>query len=301
MCYGIIDYERDQHSRTLINKLVSCISWVVIINEFTLSTGSLLLLTFGPLPSFLCYFDQVMRPTVIFQIVLLLDSILVTRYMFIFHMKNPTAAQDDFWSFFLFIWSFSAALLTHIVFVLLPGHNTALFYICLGRYPAGYDPTNKKKNIAINLLMLVSFVLHILAAVRYFYFKYQEKRQLLPQVATPVHIHICHINEATLTGLLSNFCAITMLFCSSYVAFRMVSIDHERVNEFSEFVWIYIYTLYLHILMEGLGIINFFVQNPAARGYFIRTFVHSQIGQFLREIGSHFSLFNNEPNVIEMN
>ncbi len=38
------------------------------------------------------------------MIVLFYDAITLSRYIFIFWLKNPTAVEDSFWSLFINIW-----------------------------------------------------------------------------------------------------------------------------------------------------------------------------------------------------
>jgi hypothetical protein len=45
------------------------------------------------MPHALCYLDTLIRNVVIVRLLILLDSILIVRYVFTFHAKNPTAVQ----------------------------------------------------------------------------------------------------------------------------------------------------------------------------------------------------------------
>jgi hypothetical protein len=39
------------------------------------------------------------------QIFIFFNMAVIVRYLFIFHSKNPTAIQDDFWIVFLNLWA----------------------------------------------------------------------------------------------------------------------------------------------------------------------------------------------------
>jgi hypothetical protein len=42
-------------------------------------------------------------------IVFLLDAIVVTRYVFIFRLKNPASFDDEFWCCFITVWIYAAS------------------------------------------------------------------------------------------------------------------------------------------------------------------------------------------------
>jgi len=282
--YYALEYEKDQSNRTLINELVAGIVMLQMTTTFLVNLTSFTLFSFGPLPTYVCHFDEIMRPVQIFQIILLLDAILIVRYMFVFHLKNPTATQDDFWTFFIILWSFLASVLVHFVFAFLPGYKVSMVYICLGRFPAGHNLTYAKRNFAMNSLLLISFIAHIMVGVRYSYYKYQEKRNLLPQVSSPMRVTIQCINKATLASFFGNFFSITLLVCTSYSAHKMIAMDKHNVNEESEFIWIYIYTLYSPALLQMLCLAIFVHQNPALKVFMIKQIKDSRMAYVITKL-----------------
>ncbi len=46
-----------------------------------------------------------------FRVIILTDIVLIVQYIFVFHSKNPTAVQDDFWTLFINLWACSKFLL----------------------------------------------------------------------------------------------------------------------------------------------------------------------------------------------
>ena len=54
---------------------------------------------YGPLRSTpaICTVHVYISITTMMQGLLLLDAIIIVKYLFIFYMKNPTAVQEDFW------------------------------------------------------------------------------------------------------------------------------------------------------------------------------------------------------------
>lgn len=105
--------------RTLINQLVSSLLVRSIIFSFTVEVLDIAFYIIGPFPLLLCYLELFLRSSLTMQGILYLDSIFIIRYLFVFHMKNPTATQDDFWIRFLNIWTSGNFLLQYSIFTLM--------------------------------------------------------------------------------------------------------------------------------------------------------------------------------------
>jgi hypothetical protein len=278
------EYTNDQPRKTLINELVSRIQYIQITYTLTGCLIPVILFSYGPLPQFVCQIDEILRPAHIIQIVIMLDAILIIRYLFVFHLKNPTGTQDDFWSFFLTLWSFIASFLIQGVFSSWPGHNPNMFYICIGKFPAGHDQKNGKRNIFINVLFLISFLAHLAAGYRYYLYKREERKNLVPNVSTSLQATISNINKSMVTSLFTNFCAITFILGLSYAAHRMISMDKQHVNEFSEYIWIYMFCLYGQVISLLFALLMFFYQNPASWGYIKHGVMDSLVGSIYNKI-----------------
>ena len=172
----IVNYERDKSNRTLINQLLSSL---IICNFFLslfLQFSFCIRYIFGPVHEILCYLDLMLIPGTVMLHILFLDAIYIVRYIFIFHTRNPTVSQDDFWNCFLCIWMAGACFITHLVFMIMPGNNPNYFYICLGKIPRNYYNEKTKVNYSLQFILLFSFLVHILGGVRYLVFKLKEKK-----------------------------------------------------------------------------------------------------------------------------
>ena len=76
---------------------------------------------YGPLPANLCLLSFTMKLAITTQGLLYLNAIILSKYLFIFWLKNPTAFHDDFWSFFYDVWATLLAWTAHGVIAFLPG------------------------------------------------------------------------------------------------------------------------------------------------------------------------------------
>jgi hypothetical protein len=176
----IVKYEREKSNRTLINQLLSSVlvwpTFLSIVDNF------LLVIRFMPVgnPKILCYLDLILKPSATMYCILFLDAILIVRYIFIFHTKNPTVTQDDFWNCFLCIWLFGLSFISHFVFAILPGNNPNHFYVCLGSTSQKHKNEKTKENLVLLYVLVFSAVAHIFVAVRYLIFKHNEKKTMGP-------------------------------------------------------------------------------------------------------------------------
>ena len=108
LCIGIIWFERygSDLRRILIYRLVSCICWCLLQGMIFLWLADVVLYFYRPFPLWICYLQIIYRQAVILRLILLFDSIIITRYIFIFWLKNPLHFDDEFWCSFI-NWSIS--------------------------------------------------------------------------------------------------------------------------------------------------------------------------------------------------
>jgi hypothetical protein len=99
LLYSIIWYEHfgSDLKRTLINKFAVSICWCGIESEIVLQGLTMIRYTLGPFPSSVCIIRTILLYSATMNVLLFIDLNLLTRYFFIFFLKNPAALKDDFW------------------------------------------------------------------------------------------------------------------------------------------------------------------------------------------------------------
>ncbi len=104
--YGIIWFERfgSDLKRIFINRIVSSICWNFLLWLIVVQIPELFWFFYHPVSENFCLINLLLRNAFFTQIVLFLDVIVISRYIFIFWMKNPLSFQDDFWHCFINIW-----------------------------------------------------------------------------------------------------------------------------------------------------------------------------------------------------
>jgi hypothetical protein len=97
---------------------------------------------------------------------LILTGIIVTRYIFIFWLKNPAAFQDDFWNLLINIWIVGYSILSQYISFMLPGRYAIFYYICTGKNPLQDEDVPLKTATDLQILSLTMFLLHIFVVLR---------------------------------------------------------------------------------------------------------------------------------------
>ena len=83
--------------RTMINNFLSSTCWSYTIYCFCVQSVNIGRYFAGPLPKALCFLKTVVMNSVALQILMFLDGVVLTRYTFIFILKNPFHFKDEFW------------------------------------------------------------------------------------------------------------------------------------------------------------------------------------------------------------
>ena len=177
--------------------------------------------------------------------ILFLDAGCIVRYCFVFHTKNPTAFQHDFWKMFLCMWIYCFGIMAHIVFALLPGKNPNYFYICLGRMPINLMNQPFKINWILNIGLMISFCAHLSVSVKYQIFKFKEKQIINPILPMPMISSHTMANKSNLATFATNFFGMaSLIFFGTVPAFKINFMDIETLNTYPNYLWAYIMYLY---------------------------------------------------------
>jgi len=104
LCLGIIWYERfgSDLKRILLNRLVSCICWCLVKGMILYWSADVSSYIYRPFPEWVCFMQTILRNSFVTRLIVLFDAIIISRYIFIFHLKNPLHFDDDFWCRFIF-------------------------------------------------------------------------------------------------------------------------------------------------------------------------------------------------------
>jgi hypothetical protein len=146
--WSIVWFEKHgtDNRRTLINKFASSGCWCAIEYFIFAQTLDNIRYIYGPLSKSLCFFIRVVKSTIFFQMFLYLDLIVLSRYLYIFHLKNPAGFADDFWALFFNLWVAMVSLLVKRSYHFVSIQHTMTYYFCCGLDPRISHHSTRRNN-----------------------------------------------------------------------------------------------------------------------------------------------------------
>ena len=248
----IIKYEKNLHYRTLINQMVSSVMWNALLYNIVMPPLTLLFNIITPINSpVVCRIYFLVHSIITDHVVFLADAMIVIKYIFIFHLKNPTAVQDDFWKFWINLWTYIFCLLTGIVYNTIPGRDKPRISICIGKIPMKHIKAPYKiagHSIFMFLLTLLInvgfFTVHIIH--RIFGLKKMQKYQKYQS-------QFANVNKTNLFSFVPTFLVFVLLFCGHFLADKVSSLHPSVLDSYPYYIMEYA----LEALMSSSAILIF--------------------------------------------
>jgi hypothetical protein len=208
--YFIIWYERfgSDSKRIMTNKFVSMICWYAIIGLQLAFWSDTYFFLFAPMSTFSCQTIAFVRMTIASNILTFLNFIVISKYIFIFWMKNPGSVQDDFWHVFISLWTFCFSCIFSLVKMFQPRKEMIFYYIAIDGDP---DTDNHLKARADDQIEpLFCFLLHLAITLRVQIFKYiknHNSSSVAPQqlpISTITQMYFQNMGKVTLADFLTS-------------------------------------------------------------------------------------------------
>ena len=181
---GIIWYERngDHNYRTVLNQLFSTISWVTISYLVLVYIPEGIRFLNGPLPELFCDFHNFLKNFLTCCFILLFDSIICLRYIFIFKWGKFSVFDENLVAIFVQVSILTLSLWMALVKKISIGRNPLNYYMCCGKNPDEGNTAEEKNTVirkydTTGILVILSFALHLIASTKIFlYQRNMEKR-----------------------------------------------------------------------------------------------------------------------------
>ncbi len=137
LLYSIIWYERNgnDNKRTLVNAFASLacrggIEYLVVAQML-----ECIYFIFGPMPVYFCFLARILRSAIFIEIILFFDLMIISRYFYIFLLKNVSILDEQFWTTFFHYWVKLFCIVSMIAWHLIVTKQPFNYYICLGTDP----------------------------------------------------------------------------------------------------------------------------------------------------------------------
>ena len=255
--YGMIWFEHygSDKKRTLINRMFASACWTSMQVYLFVIPLEMVRYVFGPLPGTVCFFHLIHKNVISVETALFSNGVTLSRYLYVFYLKNPSEFQDEFWHTFINLWVGCFGFLSQFTFMYLPGHQPISYYICIGIDPKqDGDTIIYKKNIVVNIMMLLSVVIQVSVAVRF----------IIHRVQIDAASNYTH-KESFLKEIISDFFIAFGIFAMSslygYLLFHTNNLEPALFNVYPNYLFLYSLHFFFPLLTCSLFAIFFYVRN----------------------------------------
>jgi hypothetical protein len=251
---GIIlfDQIRSDLKRIIITRLFCSGCWFSIGYLFLVQLVDIFRYIYGPLPEFVCFYHHVIKNAMSQQLLIILNLVVIFRYVFIFWLKNPAAFQDEFWHLFLVIWMSGFSLVSQWVFAYFPGTQSLNYYVCLGIYPTeSSEMFSPKQNHLMRLFQFFTVTLLFFMYIRIEKFRVKGS------------------SHNNLINLDNNFFASVFMYCF-YAVFVLVfvllilkinSMDPKTANFYPNYLYFNFYHLLAPVALSLLAAVLYCIKH----------------------------------------
>ena len=239
LCYSIVWYERYglDCKRTIINQLYALQWWTGIEFILMVTLPDWLRLIFGPWSELPCWWYVVVSIGVFAKLLFLQTGLIMTRYAWIFWLKNPLGFKDDFWCCFINIWSNLFCFWPQLAFAFLPGRQPVGYYICTGQDPSKNSVLPEKSNYTLPIIGYGSVIAHIFISVKIFL----HKRKINPNEGRLGQSNLLHsaVQKENLSGFITITSSLALTVVFGFLFSKFSSIEPKNYNFFPEYLLVY--------------------------------------------------------------
>ena len=271
--YTIIGYEQfgSDKKRTLMNKLVSSICWNGIVFNLTAQSLYVLRFAFGPLPSFLCSVIFVVKKTIIINDAMLLNSIALIRYIYIFWLKNPGACREDFWYIFINFWTLGFSFIFELLRLIVPGNQVLEYNLCTGD-----DPTTilLLPPFGRGYVEIVSCLIHIFVFAKIFIFKKKSNSRVGPDMYGQFlkNLTISDLEDRSISSISTNSFSVVVIACGAVLITIGKFKDCSDFQIFPKYLLVYNSFLILPCIGNIFIVVACYLRCPTLLKYTLREF-----------------------------
>jgi hypothetical protein len=255
---GIIwfDQIRSDSKRIIITRLFCSGCWLSIGYLFGVQLIDMFRYVFGPLPEVVCFYHHVLKNAFSQQLMIILNLIVIFRYIFIFWLKNPAAFQDQFWHFFLLIWMSGFSFVSQWVFAYFPGTQSLNYYVCLGISPAeSSEVFSPKQN---HLMRLFQF--WTIALLFFMYIRIEKFRIKGSNLSNSYNCSNLD-NKFFASILMYSFCTVFVLVIVLLIL-KINSMDPKTANFYPNYLYFNFFHLLAPVALSLLVTVLYYIKHP---------------------------------------
>lgn len=211
-------------------------------------------LYFGPFNPSICLLKNAARKALIFQVLLILNAIIISRYILIFILKSSFILEENFWALFIMLWIKAFAF---VIVILVPflGENTTMHYfICCGCQPESSTSTWKLQ--VSHIASTLTVVLYVVILARITYFKYKMVELRLEEWMSVGELYVCLFHA----GAYALGAAGGML---------LATIHSQDLNVFPNYIYEWHYSLSWPCLVSFMTAMSYYIRHKGMRDFLV--------------------------------
>jgi hypothetical protein len=239
---SMIWYERQFEKKTIVNKIVSLICWTLIEFTVLVTIPDLPRYVIGPLPELGCWIHQIVKNGIVAKLLLLQTSLIISRYVCIFWLKNTAAVDEQLWGRIIFTWSTVFGYGTQFVFIFLPGKHPVNYYVCVGKNPQeGQDELPIKFNIYLYVIAIISLIIHLYCSLKISIYKNKVNTydDLPDKTCLESNAILKSIENQSLLDCTTISFNMALLVLFGMVGFKLGQVKPEELNNFPNYFLLY--------------------------------------------------------------
>ena len=253
LSYGIIWYEKfgTDQKRTMINKLVASFSWIWFEWYLFAQAISTIGLCVGPLPPIICAFSQILKTSIKYQLLLCVEAIEITKYFFIFHLKNPSGVQDGFWSLFINGWILGFCNIFTFNMFFIDGQKPVLYYICIGSDVITHPNENKRSNGILEITILLIYIF-----IQCRIFLYKRKNRILGLADSK-------LSSNSLSSFSASFLSTITMCIAIFMTVKLNAMKLSDIEVYPNYIYVQFYNLIIPNIFGFMMTFVYYVTHPA--------------------------------------
>lgn len=255
MSFGVIWYDHNgiDKYRTLIHRGATLIAWNGLIGVPIMETFDILQYILGAFPSQLCFLGLIFKNMIKTQILLCMDVLILFRYVLIFHLKNPLAVNDTFWTAFFCFWIVGFSFVYNTTLFIFPGKKPISYYFCSDIDPA----TDSNFPITMNAFVEgFSLLLHIAINLKIKMYKKKHEQQ---------HNHILSFDEKSITNVSINATSILIIILHFGLSVKTRSLTLAQINSYPNKLLVIGFHLLGNVILSNSISLLYYLRNKKLR------------------------------------
>ena len=239
LIYSIIWYVRSGFEKynLFANELLTSMCWICIEWFILLHTTYFCRFTLGPLPKKICFWQHLISRVIVKQAILILDTMVITRYASIFWLKNPAAFQSDFWIIFVNLWVTCFAFFFHFTVEMLVTNETLEYHFCIGKDPSKAFMLPK---YFLGHLEIVSITMIVIIQLKIYLFK--NKKTILPETYSTHSrkLQITCIEKSTIGNVVSDFLLVLVISPNVVCSMIINQTPWQELARYPNYIYFYV-------------------------------------------------------------